>query len=193
MVQEGESIQHCHRGSSGFGWRFRSTWLSHRLAARHTRQREAQFQVNVVRAIRCELEVMAECYDKSIGQFVKSVPEGQIFPVRFSLTQDWFAVFNANAAHLGRIDAELSRRIIRVYSLLKGLIEDFTINNEGLKMLERAEDDRRIRPTDKSVAEGIARLQYQLTRQAERIRESERVLKEAVDELLALLDRRGFK
>src|ERR1043166_4432631 len=108
----------------------------HSLQAKHKQKEDAEFRANVLSAIRRELEALGEIYSKGIGaQLAKSI-EGQEFNVKLAITQDWFTVFTANAVHLGKFEADISRRIIIVYALLKALIEQFRINNELLTMRE---------------------------------------------------------
>ena len=113
----------------GFG----AVRMAHRLQAKHKEQEDSEFKANVLGAIRRELEAMGAIYEKGIGGLLRPLVEGQMFQTRLALTQDWFTVFSANAVHLGRLDAESSRRIVTIYTLLKGLIEEFRINNEYLE------------------------------------------------------------
>lgn len=111
-----------------------ATRSAHGLQAKHRAESERVFVQNLLRAIRYELEGCRKLYDEGIGGPLKEHPDGKAFRHFFSLTENWFVVFDSNAAHLGKLDADLARRIISAYSSMKGLIEQFRINNEGLRL-----------------------------------------------------------
>jgi len=120
--------------------------------------------------------------------------------VRLALTEDWFTIFSANAAHLGRIDADISHRIIACYALLKALIEEFRINNDYLLTFAEIEREQELSGNwieivkqSLSVSERKKQIQAILVAQFARIQNSEQALKTAVNELFAVLDERGIK
>jgi hypothetical protein len=170
-----------------------ATWWAHKLQARRKQIEDAEFSNNVLRAIRRELEALQEIYDKGIGKALKKVPEGKPFLLWLGLTQEWFTVFNSNAVHLGKIEGEISRQIITVYARVKGLIEEFRINNEYLKQLNEVVAESRIRPMDGSVLGKLKMFQDVMLFQAKKIKESDQALKVSTEELFALLNQRGIK
>ena len=142
---------------------------------RKDRQREQEigFQRNVLRAIRCELESLGTIYASDIGATVSRLVDGQILETRLALSQDWFTVFTANAAHLGRIDQpETSRHIVGVYALLKGLIEEFRINNDYLIQRAQVEFEIRQREGELHLKEKKKTVEGWLVGQAIRIKQS---------------------
>ena len=156
-------------------------------------QREKQFSDNVLKAIRCELEALGPIYEQGIGGHVAPLVDGQILETRLALTQDWFAVFAANAIHLGRLDGKLSRRIVAVYALLKLLIEEFRINNDYLAAKEKVASEIRERPNEIHLQQRQQGLHKWMVQQAIRIKRTEVLAKAAVAELVELLDEAGIK
>ena len=154
---------------------------------------DAEFRANVLRAIRCELIATREVYDQGIGAKLKEVPDGQLFPFRLGLTQDWFTIFNANAVHLGKIDADISRQIIGVYTQSKQLIEEFRINNEYLQIIAQANIQRQAHPTHLVAEATLEQIPKLALDQAGKIKAVDAKLKVDMQELIALLDRKEIK
>lgn len=98
-----------------------------------------RFRNNVLRAIRYELEALHELYANGIGRDLANTPDGKCLRTKFAFTQDFFTVFEANAAHLGRISANTSKRIVKVYALLKAMVENLRINNLYIEELAKLE------------------------------------------------------
>ena len=166
------------------------------------REDDKEFEHNTVLAIRRELETMGKIYESGIAVPLNATEEGAFFPVRLALTQDWFTIFSANAGHLGRIDADITHRIIACYALLKALIEEFRINNEYLVLLREGEAERWFpRPglAMENLVNAMSAAQKQqginaiLVEQFKRIKRAEQNLKTAVNELFAILDGHGIK
>ena len=169
------------------------SWYAHRLQAKHKREEDAEFARNVVRAIRRELEALGAIYAKGIGEHLGKIVEGQILETRLALTEDWFTVFAANAAHLGRIDSEISRRIVTIYALQKSLIEEYRINNEYLtewgeaELMSKAVGGHSVHNARRD------QIHQQLVFQSISIKKGDATLQTAVTELYALLDQRGIR
>lgn len=111
-------------------------------------------------------------------------------------------MYNANAGNLGRIDADISRRIIQCYTLVKGLIEAFRINNGYLALYKQKQEpqvlgwntnvgEQLIRET--IVQHSRAQAQELLEEQYLKIQEAAGKLKAEVNELFAVLDEAGIK
>jgi hypothetical protein len=159
----------------------------------HDQEQENKFEQNVLRAIRCEIEVLRTIYNSSIGAQLAATKQGEPFLVRLSATEDWFTVFNANAAHLGKIDGELSRRIITLYLLRKRMIEEFQVNNTYMARLEKIELDLRVEPASIFFLETKKQLLELMKTQAEKLKECARELKVIVAELLDQFDKHNIR
>src|SRR5207245_2940514 len=110
-------------------------WHSHRLQARRKKQEDNEFVVNILRAIRRELETLAAIYEGGMGKELAESEPTKPLRARFAFSQSYFTVFEANAVHLGKIDGPTSSRIIKVYAMLKSMVENFRINNSYLDTL----------------------------------------------------------
>ena len=131
---------------------------------------ENAFRRNVLRAIRFELDALGELYDNAIGKDLANVPDGTPLRTRFAFSQNFFSVFEANAVHLGRIDAIKSKHIVKTYALLKSLVENFRINNEYLDQYEALTSEMEEQP-----AAGSDRVHSMVEHVARRMRFAPRV------------------
>lgn len=156
---------------------------------RETQSRN-EFERNVLSAIRRELEALSQIYDNGIGAEFAKVADGQIFEMRLGLTQDWFTVFNANAVHLGRIDREISKRVVMIYVLLKSLIEEYRINNDYVTDWEQITIGRRQNSTDQFLVQRQHQRHEWMVLQVKKIRTVETKMRAQVKELYELLDKR---
>jgi len=165
---------------------------THRLEIRQKETEDAEFVNNVLRAIRRELEALGAVYEQGIRTHLNPLVDGQVLEVRLALTQNWFTVFNANAVHLGRLPADISRRVIFIYAATKGLIEEFRINNEYLSLLGAAEAAIRLRPEAEHLKEK-EKVREWLLHHAAKLRKLDAELGNATQELFRILDERGIK
>src|SRR5262249_17745443 len=130
---------------------------------------------------------------KSIGGPLRLLSDGQVFETHLGLTEDWFTVFSANAVHLGRLEAESSRRIVTIYMLLKQMIEEFRINNDCLHMRNENEISATTGGKGSEVIARRKQVHEWLAVQAIKLRALDKQLKVAADEFFALLDKRGIR
>lgn len=165
---------------------------AHKLEVERRNLEDAEFSKNVQSAIRRELEVLGNVYKSGIEPFLFKLQRGDALTVRFSLTQNWFAVFEANAGHLGRLDAEISKKIILAYALLKRLIEDFRINNTYITEVEKLDAKIRERDGERHLKETRGEIIALMVDHAGRIQNADSELKAAVDDLMKTFERRGI-
>jgi hypothetical protein len=158
--------------------------------ARRKRKEDVRFNENLLGALRRELEALREIYDQNIGGILKKLPENKPLEVRFSLTENWFAVFESNAGQLGRFETGISRQIIAVYTQLKYLIEEFRVNNVHLDELEafRRKPDLKL---DYCLWEKEAI--DKICAQTSRIRRADKNLKSAVEQFFETLTKIGIE
>jgi predicted outer membrane lipoprotein len=163
------------------------------LQRQQKRREDEQFRQNVLRSIRCELAALSSVYDKGIGNHLKALPEGQPFLVKLYLTQDWFSVFDGNAQHFGKLDGEISEKIIVIYCRMKQMIEEFRINNECLDATLKAQLDANGPNPTPTVQRTLQFLQGALVTEAKKLKEFDQQLKTEFEQLLAALKERiGF-
>jgi hypothetical protein len=167
------------------------SFYSHRLRAKHEKQQGEEFSSNVLRAIRRELEVLNQTYERGIGDKLKKVPAGEMFLHRLALTQDWFTIYNANAVHLGKLPADISRQIIATYALVKGLIEEFRINNGYVDQWEEITHGKIQGAANEP--KHVADARRHMVQQADDIRNLESALRTSNAELFRLFDASAIK
>jgi hypothetical protein len=172
---------------------FCASLVMHKLEVRDKKNDDLEFRNNALRAIRWELEALSKIYDAGIGGKLKEFENGEFLPWKLSLTQDWFTVFNANTVHLGKIEAEISRQMITVHALAKALIEEYRINNIYLNEREQIELRLAINPQDAYFNALRPRNTQLLKDQFERIKITDKALKESTAALFALLDNHGIR
>ena len=170
---------------------FITSFVLHKLEVKQRNKEEQEFKENVLRAIRCELESLSMIYEKGIGSKLKESENLDFFPVRLSLTQEWFTVFNANAVHLGKIEKGVSNRIITTYALNKALIEAFTINNDYLAEMARVGFEIQQRGMQTDLKMRFETVQGWLVVQKAEIKKADEALKATVKNLFEVLDEQG--
>ena len=106
---------------------------SHNLQIKRKEKEDAKFVRNILKSIEAELDALSGIFNQGIGGKLKE-KNGRMFLVRLALSQDYFTVYGANAANLGKINPETAKAIISLYQTMKALIENFRINNEYINM-----------------------------------------------------------
>jgi hypothetical protein len=170
-----------------------AAWKAHNLETTRKQAEEKEFNSNVLRSIRSELEATSAIYDLGMGTKLKQVSPGQYLTSRLSLTLDWMTVFTANASHLGRIPSPISLQIIKVHCLLKALIEEYRINNEYLMALGQIEDRLFTQPANSYLNQAKAHKTAQLIDEVTRLRQVEAILKTETNNFYSILDSKGVK
>ena len=163
------------------------------LQGRQKQRDDEQFMRNVLRAIRRELEAIGNVYDHGIGAHLAQLEDGRFFGMRLGLTQDWFTIFHANAVHLGKIEGEISRKIVTVYIHAKQLIEEFRLNNEGLIIRANLLGRQHAEPMNALLHPQIVFVEQELVLRAAGLKQIAAKLKAANEDLLANFDQRGIK
>jgi len=124
-----------------------AAWLAHYLQTKKEEDAEKRFNDRVLGAIRVELTTLRQFYDTSEARRFKDFEEGDTFPFWLHLRQNHFTVFESNAAHIGKIEPDLASRLVRVYELLRVLIEYLGVNSRYFEELQQVWRELRIRPT----------------------------------------------
>lgn len=175
--------------AGGFG----ASLYSHKLELREKQREEVEFVKNLLRAIRCELEALGDLFDNGIGVHIRTINENDILKVRLSLTQDWFKVFNANACHLGRLEGDISKRIIVIYALMQAVIEELRVNNEYITRLEHVERELRQNLANENVIRQKSELFDFMRFQTNKIKMTDAELGSCVSEFYELLDKQDIR
>jgi hypothetical protein len=165
----------------------------HKLEVEQREKEEAEFKNNVLRAIRTELEAISAVYDAGMGKVLKENEKSEILLIKLSITQDWFTVFNANAVHLGKIEKDISGRIVATYALGKALIEEFRINNKYVDEMAILDFQIMQREGELHLRKRKEILYGWMVFEKTRINAAEQALKGSMIKLFSMLDERGIK
>lgn len=94
---------------------------------------------NLLQSIYDEIEVVYTRYRDSFAMHVEALKAGEALLVTYPVFSDYFTVYNGNASRIGAIpDHDLRRAIIRTYTLSKGLVDSFRMNNYMIEQYTRA-------------------------------------------------------
>ena len=66
-----------------------------------------------------------------MGTKLESLKNGEALLLYYPLVSDFFTVYNGNSFLIGRIpDNDLRKQIIKTYTLAKGMVDSFRMNND---------------------------------------------------------------
>ena len=98
--------------------------------AKEVRREEKEVQ-NMLDAIGVELGTLWRFHMSRIGAMVENLPPDGALEFYYPLTQDYFTVYNTNAAKIGQVkDAVLREAIVVCYNKCKKIVDGFKYNNE---------------------------------------------------------------
>lgn len=109
----------------------RATNQSHANQKEIAENNELQVIKSLLQAIHDELETVFENYQATMGNRIESLQDGQPLFWYYPLVSDFFNVYNGNTFLIGRIkDHDLRKNIIKTYTLGKGMIDSYRMNND---------------------------------------------------------------
>lgn len=143
---------------------------------------------NMLDAMGVELGTLWAFHMRRVGGMVEALQPGQALEFYYPLTQDYFTVYNSNAAKIGLIpDPELRAMLVTCYNKCKKVVDGFKYNNE----LYRDWRDQSDLPSSSSEQQKIKNKYHALVSYGEVIRADHFELKGYMEELLRLLNKRG--
>lgn len=96
-----------------------------------------QSQINFLKALSNEINTLWERYMWGIGEELERLADGHPFTFYYPVTQDYFTVFNNNSQFIGSLqNEELSSEIVEIYSIAKGLVDSYRLNNDFVQKHE---------------------------------------------------------
>jgi hypothetical protein len=114
-----------------------SASCSHWLTILRENRASKKFKASLLKSLRVEIELFDQFVEESIGTGLTKTSNGVMWQ-RFEFTQDYFTVYSANCSQIGKLEAEVSRKVVRAYTMMKGLLE---IVNSYNRLLNKEEDD----------------------------------------------------
>ena len=95
------------------------------------RRRDEREVRNLLDALGVEISTLWEFHMHRVGQMLEDLPTGKALEFYYPLTQDYFTIYNSNAALIGRIpNADLRKAIVVCYNKCKKVVDGFKYNNE---------------------------------------------------------------
>lgn len=115
----------------------RSTDKAHENQQAHAQENEEKIIKGLLQAIHDEIETVMDRYQETMGSRLESLEEGGALIFYYPLVSDFFTVYNGNSFLIGRIpDNDLRKQIIKTYTLAKGMVDSFRMNNDLVQKYE---------------------------------------------------------
>lgn len=146
----------------------------------------------LLQSIHDEVDSIYERYHESMGILIESLEDDKPLAVYYPLSSDFFTVYNGNSFLIGRIqDHSLRKQIIRTYTIAKGIVDSFKMNNELVAKFEIS--NKIFQETNSEVHKNQANTQYfYLVEYAKVLKEAHIKLKNEVNHLLEKIKKQGI-
>jgi len=109
----------------------KATKEAHRHQKNLAEENEKLIISSLLQAIHDELETIFDRYQDSMGNRLESLNDGEPLNFYYPVVSDFFTVYHGNSFLLGRIkDNDLRKSIIKTYTIAKGLVDSFKLNND---------------------------------------------------------------
>lgn len=109
----------------------KSTKKAHDNQLKQATKNEEKLIQGLLQAIHDEIETVFERYQETMGAKLESLKDGEALLLYYPLVSDFFTVYNGNSFLIGRIpDNDLRKQIIKTYTLGKGMVDSFRMNND---------------------------------------------------------------
>jgi len=116
-----------------------ATYLAHGLQAKQRSADNSELLQGVLQAIHDEVETLWATYQENMGLRLEALDDGQPLHGFWPVTHDYFPIYTSNSHLIGRIkDHELRKLIVSTYTLARGLIDSFRLNNDFVQKYELA-------------------------------------------------------
>ncbi len=122
---------------------------------------------------------------------VESLNDNEALAFYYPLVSDFFTIYNGNSFLIGRIkDNDLRKQIIKTYTLAKGMVDSFRLNNDLVSKWEFSEKLYAESQLDVHKNQAVAHYQS-LIEYAKSLKESHKLLKQETSSLLRALRKNG--
>ena len=168
-----------------------ATNRSYQHQKRHAEENEEKLINGLLQAIHDEVETIYERYQETMGSKLESLKEGEALVFYYPLVSDFFTVYNGNSFLIGRIsDNDLRKSIITTYTLAKGMVDSFRLNNDLVAKFEFS--DKVYQETQQDIHKQQALAHYaSLVEYAKVLKEGHFKLKNEIANLLRKLRKMG--
>lgn len=147
---------------------FKATKEAHENQKKISDDNEKNIITSLLQSIHDEIETIFDNYHENMGAKLESLEDNTPLLFYYPLVSDFFSVYNGNTFLLGRIkDNDLRKSIIKTYTLAKGLVDSYRMNNDLLQKYEHwdgvyAETQLQVHK-DKAIAQYGALITYAKT------------------------------
>lgn len=105
------------------------------------KKRDKQKVKNIIKGISIEINTIWDMYINRVGTLLEELSDEEMFGYIYPINQDYFTVYSNNADLIGSIENKnISNSIIKIYTMAKGLIDSFQLNNQMLEKVEEYEN-----------------------------------------------------
>lgn len=169
----------------------KSTQNAYKHQKEQATEGEAKLIKGVLHAIHDEIETVNERYQETMGAKIDSLTDGEALAFYYPLVSDFFTVYNTNSFIIGRIPSnDLRKQIIKTYTLAKGMIDSFRLNNDLVSKFEHS--NKIFQETQQEVHQQHAAAHYNsLVEYTKSLKESHKALKQEISNLLRALRKNG--
>lgn len=126
-----------------------------------------------------------------MGSRLESLVDGAALNFYYPVFSDFFTVYNGNSFLIGRIpDNDLRKQIIKTYTLSKGMVDSFRLNNDLVQKFEHS--NMVFFETKQQIHQQQATAHYQaLVGYAKTLKQQHYMLKQEIQNLLRELRKHG--
>lgn len=152
---------------------------------------EEKLITGVLQSIHDEMETVFDRYQDTMGYKLESISKGEALTYYYPLVSDFFTVYNGNSFLIGRIpNNDLRKQIIKTYTLAKGIVDSFRLNNDLVSKWEFSK--KLFNESNSEVHKQQVMAHFQgLVSYAETLKEGHKQLKLEVNDLLRELRKSG--
>ncbi len=157
----------------------------------HAKENEEQLIQGLLQSIHDEIETVFERYQDSMGSRLELLKADEALIFYYPLVSDFFSVYNGNSFLIGRIpNNDLRKKIIKTYTLSKGMVDSFRLNNDLVGKWEFAHKLYAESQSDVHKQQALAHYQA-LVEYAVTLKEMHNLLKAELNSLLRELRKAG--
>lgn len=132
----------------GSGLTLLGGYIAHKRELSSQAKESLKEKKSLLLSLDSEAGVLWELYSHEVGNDLTKLNPGDMYMSYYPLSQNYFVIYDRNAAQIGSLDNEnLQRAIIAFYCRAKGIVDDHQFHNRVLDEHTRLSYLARISPT----------------------------------------------
>ena len=169
----------------------KATQKAHEHEKQKSKENDEALIAGLLQAIHDEIETVYDRYQETMGSRIESLNEGEALVFYYPLASDFFTFYNGNSFLIGRIPSnDLRKQIIKTYTLSKGMVDSFRMNNDLVSKYEFSEKLFAETQLDVHKQQAISHFVL-LIEYAKTLKEFHKSLKQEISSLLRELRKNG--